>query len=269
MDSPLYVGVSGFMSAAEVRSALEAFPACGRKLMVGALASSKTLCGVPNKYPRRYPKREDIAGIFVDDPRALNLVHVGLDEVHTWPFDIFREAMKAGGSLCHGLQINAPWPVDPYWAGALSARLKGLRHDFPTARIVFQLRPGPEGPWKVATRACYVVGSGLAFGADDVLIDASGGTGRSIDAELVTDIVTMIREHAQNIGYGPAGIGIAGGLCAKTLPAIQRLLVDEGLLSIAAEGRLRDDAEGGGNLDLAKVLAYLVAAGELLESRAP
>ena len=36
-----YIGVSGFVSRAEVVSALDAFPDCRRQLMVGVLASEK------------------------------------------------------------------------------------------------------------------------------------------------------------------------------------------------------------------------------------
>ena len=55
-------------------------------------------------------------------------------------------------------------------------------------------------------------------------------------------------------------IGIAGGLCAKTILALAPVLRVRPWLSIDAEGRLRDGAEGGGNLDLNKVRAYLFAA---------
>jgi hypothetical protein len=34
--------------------------------------------------------------------------------------------------------------------------------------------------------------------------------------------------------------------------------------SIDAEGKIRDDADGGGNLDPARMLAYLAAAGEVV-----
>lgn len=69
-------------------------------------------------------------------------------------------------------------------------------------------------------------------------------------SEYVGDLVSRY-------GLG-LNIGIAGGLCAETLPAVASLVREYGL-SIDAEGRLRDGDEGG-VLDLDKVAAYLAAA---------
>jgi hypothetical protein len=254
-----YVGVSGFMRRDEASAALDAFPDCGRLLMVGVLVSGKTLAGQPNKYPRRYPKVEDIAGIFIDDPRCLNLVHVSLDEIGTWPKDILETAMRAGGPLCDGIQLNTPYPSTPSGEGALSATLRCFRDKFPEARLVFQIRPDDETALELAARACYVVGK-RARKATDILIDASGGAGLGLDIGRADDIIAATQRHARDIGYGPACIGVAGGLCAETLPDVGPLLAARPGLSIDAEGRLRDGADGGANLDLGKVRAYLAAA---------
>ena len=53
---------------------------------------------------------------------------------------------------------------------------------------------------------------------------------------------------------------IAGGLCAEAVPDVAHLIRSGS--SIDAEGRLRDDAPDGGNLDLERVRAYLQAAAE-------
>ena len=79
-----YVGVTGFMSRTEVSEALAMVPqGSTRRLMVGVLASSKTLAGQHNKWPGRYPKREAIASILTNDARALNLVHYSTDRPET------------------------------------------------------------------------------------------------------------------------------------------------------------------------------------------
>lgn len=75
-----YIGVTGFMTRVEVRAVLETVPAGSKyRLMVGVLMSSKTLRGEQNKWPGRYPKRETVPKIFVDDPRTFNLVHYATD----------------------------------------------------------------------------------------------------------------------------------------------------------------------------------------------
>lgn len=57
MNKP-YIGITGFMSRDEVEEVLTVFPENStRKLMVGVLASEKTLHGPTNKWPNRYPDR--------------------------------------------------------------------------------------------------------------------------------------------------------------------------------------------------------------------
>jgi hypothetical protein len=105
-----YIGVSGFMSSDEVRAALTVFPHHGPQLMVGVLASYKTLFGPSNSKPRRYPRPEAIDWIFLDDPRCLNLVHYGADSSEGLGLAL-RKAMVCGGPRCHGVQINVAWPA--------------------------------------------------------------------------------------------------------------------------------------------------------------
>ncbi len=261
-----YVGVSGFMSRAEVDQALAGFPEMGRQLMVGVLASSKTLCGKTNKYPRRYPKVEDIAGIFSPDPRCLNLVHVSTDSEPSTidgkliPIEIdMMRAFRAGGPLCHGVQLNNA-------TGRVSLKaLDAFRGMCPTAsRVVLQ-----TGPRWLATRIesdslskSLMMYSGVIT---DILIDASGGRGRAIDPEETQRLVREARSSLAHYGVpdGSIGLGVAGGLCAGWLPRIQRLAVEEAPISIDAESLLRDDTDWGGNLDMVKVHAYLSAAGKL------
>ena len=86
----------------------------------------------------------------------------------------------------------------------------------------------------------------------DILVDASGGHSKDIDPFFAAAMVRTIRAEV-----GPTvGIGIAGGLCAETLPTVAALVVDHDL-SIDAEGRLRNDRD---ELDLDKARAYLNAA---------
>ena len=230
-----YVGVSGFMSRAEVDAALAALPA-GLTLMAGVLASAKGTFGAGNKYPLRYPKAADISGIFSPDARCLNLLHWSSGET---PDEALVEMLRTvAGPHCHGFQFNGAWP--------LTSTLAGLSG----GHVVLQYRPGKSSLdlLRASVAACRNVQA-------HVLIDGSGGRGEALDGDQTEAIVGVLRYR-----FGPSvGIGIAGGLCAEALPSIARL-VRLGHLSIDAEGRLRD-GDHGGTLNLDKVRAYLAAAG--------
>lgn len=239
---PSYIGVSGLTSRAEGLAALAAFPSGGRQLMVGVLASEKTLAGQKNRYFRRYPRVESIAGIFTDDPRCLNLVHYGADAPPDG--DMLARLFELAGPLCHGFQFNGAWPY-AYDLERLHERAARCGR---TLRVVLQVRvPNRLGTATVAwpSPAHY---AGLF---SDVLLDASGGEGRAFDYAYAE---TWVEECRSRLG-DKIGIGVAGGLCAETLATVAPLLADG--ISCDAEGRLRDGADGGGRLDLERVKAYL------------
>lgn len=244
-----YIGVSGIMTRDEVLAALDGFPDCGRKLMVGVLVSAKTLRGEANRYPRRYPLPEDISGIFVDDPRCLNLVHFASDEPPAM-MTLLR-LFEAGGPLCQGVQFNVTWP-HPGDLLALRTAYYAIGRE---PRLVLQAKPKPGdgSAWRpIAERYGGVV--------TDVLLDGSGGRGEALKPWSAAVVVEEL-----GAAWGNIGIGVAGGFCAEALPGVAKLLHD---VSVDAEGRLRDDTPDGGNLDLSKVRAYLQTAGALLR-RAP
>jgi hypothetical protein len=257
-----YVGVSGFMHRDEVLAAITIWrEAWGDRepthdLMVGVLASAKTIGGSPNKYPRRYPDASQIASIFVEAPGVLNLLHYASDRVPD-SADIFLLHTLAG-QRCHGFQFNLSWPerID----------LVNLFGHVGSRRVVLQAGPklvrekgGPAladmlRPYADHTfRANY--GDALAT---DVLLDASGGNGVSIDPLEASGPLAVISNRLPCLR-----LGIAGGFCAEKLTPTFAPILRAGV-SIDAEGRLRDDADGGGNLDLLKVGAYLRAAVSIL-----
>ncbi|WP_437310092.1 hypothetical protein [Sorangium sp. So ce388] len=248
---PPYVGVSGLVSRAEVLAALAAFPECGRQLMVGVLASEKTLAGKTNRWWRRYPKIESIAGIFIDSPRCLNLVHYGADT----PPDAttLLRLFELAGPLCHGFQFNGAWP----YRADLFRLHEAAAHRGRDLRVVLQCRW--EGPsdlvWLTVPSMAHYAGL-----VTDVLADASGGTGKPLERRHV-DV------WRENVATGwrdrPIGIGVAGGLCAEAIPGVADLL--RAGASCDAEGRLRDDADGGGRLDHERARAYLAAAAEAVQ----
>lgn len=91
-----YVGITGFMSLAEVVHCNGVFCRAkagthwmlrkdsGLKFMAGILVSSKTLAGGTNKYPNRYPSIRHVPEILsFDQPHLLRTIHYNTDDVST------------------------------------------------------------------------------------------------------------------------------------------------------------------------------------------
>jgi len=237
-----YVGVSGFMLQDEVREALAAFPDCGRSLMVGVLVSAKTLGGERNKYPRRYPLVEDIAGIFVDDPRCLNLIHYSSDVAPDG--GTLLRLLDLGGPHCHGFQFNGAWPRIWHLDRLFAATEPADRH----LHIVLQARREADG-FSLPPEDEY------CDSATDVLLDASGGRGLPLDVAAAREGLLEL------LDWDGLGYGVAGGLCAETVGALAPLMAEYPGLSIDAEGRLRTAED---DLDMAKVRAYLRASADVI-----
>src|SRR3972149_5500104 len=104
-----YIGVTGFTQKRDAECVLEMYDSLEheplRKLMIGVLASKKTLNGLPGKYPKRYPATKDIAAIFPDHPYAVNLIHFATDTPESLRDDL-TQLTALGGPNFHGFQLN-------------------------------------------------------------------------------------------------------------------------------------------------------------------
>lgn len=249
---PPYIGVTGFMNREQVDAALCDFPRTPfLKLMVGVLASDKTMAGLPNNHPGKYPHQERIANIFSDDPRAFNLVHYNTHDQKDLARQLDR-LFEAGGIDCHGAQLNISWPNPD--------ELVRSRRAWSDKQIVLQL--GSEAfngvklnPEMLAKHLRQYVGL-----IDYVLFDMSGGLGVGLDIQLATNCFEQYLKLGLNKSFG---FGLAGGLSAETVGALAPLFRASRNLSIDAEGRLRTDD----CLDTAKTRAYLAAAAKLYKLR--
>lgn len=233
-----YIGVTGFMSAGEVRSVLRNDLPLGRDLMVGVLSSYKMLTGRGAKFPGRYPEPEKIRDIFVSHPRAVNLIHYATDDRPTLPHQLER-LIKLGGPHLHGFQLNMAWP-EPNHLEYVASHVQ---------RIVLQL----------GARAIEVGGSPREVSErlkayhgliTDVLLDPSGGRGELIDLKYALNYLQCICPDHPHLG-----IGIAGGLSPETLVHIVPLMKEFPNLSTDVEGRVRETATD--TLVIPRVLEHL------------
>jgi hypothetical protein len=236
-----YTGVTGFMQPAEVELILRTPLFTGaRQLMIGVLASSKTLAGQRNRHPRRYPVMADIARIFPADPRVLNLIHYFTEQTDTLAEQL-DQLTAIGGPNLHGFQLNVRWP---------SARQID-RHiaKYPRHRIVLQLGPTVLNDSAPKTLAAQL--EVVRYPVTDLLVDPSGGVGRPFDPAVAREYLLALQRP------GGPNMGLAGGLGPETIGVLAPLTAEFPGISIDAEGRLRDEHD---DLDCARLLAYLTAA---------
>ena len=245
-----YIGVTGFMSRAEVNEALTMVPrGAMRRLMVGVLMSDKSLVRQQSN-PNRYPKKEAVEDIFVDDPRALNLVHYNTHHPETLCTQL-KEITELAGPYLDGFQLNMAWPR--------IAQLEDYKAAYPEKFILLQIGSRAMAQVESMNDFELSVGAYLAL-IDAVLIDSSGGRGEPLNPEKMADYLWTIQHF-------PIGLGVAGGLGPRTLHLIDPLVRDfRDRLSIDAEGQLRtpkpEDA-----LCLSAMKSYLAGSFLILKNR--
>lgn len=224
MKTP-YVGITGFMTKDEALDILSIVPVNSNRLvMIGVLASQKTIQGIPNKWPNRYPTMDNIAGIFPDDPRALNLIHYNTKESDTLVDQLLTMTAFAGKNL-HGFQLNIAWPSPD--------AIKEYREAQPEKQIVLQIgghafKMMNNSPIQLAAKVTEYEGI-----IDYVLLDPSGGLGIPLNPERIREYLYTLQEKKLDIG-----LGTAGGLGPTTLHLLEPLAKEFPDLSTDAEGRL-------------------------------
>ena len=240
-----YVGITGFMSAEEVATVLANtnLSQSEKLLMVGVLGSLKTMKDLPNKWPNRYPKKDEISQIFLDDPRCLNLVHYATGEKESLADQLFQMVEIAGPNL-HGFQLNVNWP-DPKALDAFKNRYPEKVIVFAASKNVFE--SVNNSPVELAARMKSEY-EGLA---DYILLDPSGGHGIPFDADIARGYLEAFSKYESIFT-----LGAAGGLGPDTLDLVRPLIGDFPNLCIDAEGRLRT-AQPEDRLNIIQATSYV------------
>ncbi len=246
-----YTGITGFMNNAEVLAVLDTVPEDSeRMLMIGVLASSETIKGISNSRPRRYPKRDQISAIFQQHVHALNLIHFNTKEPKLL-YDQLMYAREIGGAHCHGFQLNMAWP-DP--EDLLRVQRENL--------MVIVLQVGARAFEMVGNsseRLADKIESEYFSLIDHVLLDASGGKGKPLDAEMLRPYLRALMANQL-----PIGLGVAGGLGSDSLDLIVSLADEFPDLSSDAENNLRDEND---DLNVNAAIMYRNRADDLFGNR--
>lgn len=248
-----YTGITGFMNQAEVLAVLKAVPENSpRMIMIGVLASSETIEGISNSRPHRYPKRDGLGSIFQPHPCAINLIHFNTKKQECL-FDQMMCARELVGEYCHGFQLNIAWPGTDILMKVLG--------DMPKSTIIVL---------QVGARALELIGHSPQRLADKieseygglihyVLLDASGGLGKPLDAEMLRPYLRALMTKQL-----PIGLGVAGGLCADSLHLVTPLIDEFSNLCLDAERRLRNKND---HLSVKAAMAYRACADALFKNR--
>ena len=242
-----YIGITGFMSSDDALHMLDVVPThSNRLIMVGVLASLKTMRGIQNKWPNRYPAMDKIARIFPKHPGALNLIHYNTKEKETLGEQLVAMT-EFGGANMHGFQLNIAWP-------ALDV-LAEYKKAYPAKQIVLQVGGHAfemvnNSPEQLAEQVAE-----YDEVAEYVLLDPSGGYGKPFNSERAREYLLALREKNLRIG-----LGVAGGLSPTTLNLVEPLVREFPDLSIDAESRLRTPED---RLDVNLGRAYIQKASSM------
>lgn len=266
-----YVGITGVMPQDSITPVLDLLPGqadrCPQlhdqpccRLMSGILVSEKTLNGVPNKWPHRYPDVSKLAGIIVDDLRVLNLVHY-----NTRNTDLARQLIevheKAGlPKRLDGFQLNIAWP-DPReilsflkWVD----RHRQIHHGRDGQYIVLQIGSTALEQASNSPKLLELFLRDYVDLIDYILLDPSGGLGQASNSDYYRPYLDELYSEKRRFG-----VGIAGGFGPGKLQTVAELLSEYPYLSIDAEGQLRDDQD---DLDPVKALAYVAETLEIFRA---
>lgn len=258
-----YIGITGFVSQQEVEALGKIVRPQGcRRLMAGVLASFKTMHGEPTTN-RRYPKFSEV------EP----LLHSLSELDNVWPVvhfnaprrellgDLLLELAEKNPSM-EGVQLNIVKPD----IGAIER----FKEAFPHIEVILQANKRSllgKGEKSVRTEAPSEFLEDYRYVADHILLDLSGGTGKGLDIEWVSQVLAAF--HSQWRTEWQVTPGIAGGLGPEAevvLRALRSHVGPEVLAgcSIDAETALRkpikDPIEGEDFQDILcneKVISYL------------
>lgn len=221
---------------------------------MACLFQQKTLRGIPNKYPNRYPRVDDLSDAFWLGNHGLTTLHYSADDDRTLSEDV-ATAILSIGRAPDGLQLNIKNPYGEQLPHP--NKVAAIASVYPRMRIILQVVPTMFSSRAELWR--YV--REYAFAATDVLIDGSRGNGVDYFAEPLR--IQSVRADLLELrsSFPHLGLGIAGGLCAETLPRVAGLLRELPDLSIDAEGKLRTPAD---HLDVEATVEYARTADRLL-----
>ena len=252
-----YIGITDFTNFAQVEAMLKVFkkhraPWSERKLHVGIMMSRKTLLGLPTKYEKAFPPKEEISNIFGSDETYNCLHYADYEKDPELSMNLCR-AISYGGIGIDALQLDMIWPDPGQVANGVHASRKQIEVILQIGRNAIE--EAGDNPEEVVRRLEDYDGV-----IHRVLLDKSMGKGLGMDAEGLRPFARAIKEKFPNLG-----LGVAGGLGPETMDLVQPLIEEFPDISIDAQGRLRPSGSALDPIDWGMAGEYFVKALSLLD----
>lgn len=248
------------MTMTEIEASMPGAMKTGQ-LAVGLLMSEKTgLLGIPNRHGEIYPTFESAERIAQTREYLGHLGHSFLSVILHYnsdnPKEVSGQLHRALAPIDYGIdaiQINGLYP------GRESLRLQALKQNYPKMPILLQIHKWIFDDYKRHELAEDIGASYRAGAMDGVWLDASGGEGKSMDAEKLISYIKDIRQAAPSLR-----IGVAGNLNADNLEEkITPILAVDSNISWDAQTGVQDEHQGKRSFSVTKSIRFLVRSAEL------
>lgn len=243
-----YIGITDFTLPSEVREMREEFiknslPQKRLRLMVGVMASYKTLWGLPCRWTKIFPPNDFIKQIFLQEQPLFNCIHYA-DYKNICVADSLEKVVRIGGKNLHAIQLDMIWPD--------AEEIIHFKKAHPELHIILQINTSAFNA--VENDSLSLVKRLRSYGnsLNGVLLDKSQGQGIGLNEQFLRPFIKDIHLSLPNLG-----ITIAGGLGPETLHLAEGLIQEFSFLSIDAQAQLHENADIIQPMDWHKASLYL------------
>lgn len=254
---PAYVGVTGFVGKHELPDVLSAiqmqddpdlraggdilfavdYPSTCPvyQLQAGFLVNGDTVRNMQAKKPYRYPHPAYLRELLYEaNYMDANIGSPWFPVIHFNEQDQSRlvyvmqrlEEIVNRGRL--NFQINFSWPA------VVDLEYFARYEEHGRRRIILQIGAGALQIVEMDPQKLIEALKGYGDSITDILLDPSGGHGIEADFESLRPLVARVYVEMPYLG-----VGVAGGLCAESVPRVSSLLTEFPGLSVDAENNVR------------------------------
>ena len=252
-----YIGITDFMTWMQVLQMHSVYLAqrkieSERQLHVGVMMSRKTLRGLPSRFAKAFPPKEEIAGIFREPLEGVYYCLHYADYDNLSEFGDVMLALQWMGTYASAIQFDMPWPDLGIVANPLAAHHYHIEVILQIGQVALSLED--FDPDKVVRRL-----EEYSPHIHRVLLDQSMGRGEPMKADVLLPYLRAIRK-----AYPHLGLVVAGGLGPNSLDLVRPILDEFPDVSIDAQGKLRPSGNSLDPIDWDMAGSYLAQGLKLL-----